>query len=78
MTGCKSLPAGNRCSAIELDIGEMKQEKRNETTLLPGEDTVPMCFYIDPKGALTKMAASTKNFIEFEKEEINRCGDGFS
>ncbi|GMQ79593.1 MAG: 4Fe-4S dicluster domain-containing protein [Thermodesulfobacteriota bacterium] len=37
-------------------------EKRNETTLLPGENTVPMCFYIDPKGALKKMASAKKKF----------------
>lgn len=37
-------------------------EKRSETTLLPGENTIPMCFYIDPKGALTKMAVAKKKF----------------
>ena len=37
-------------------------EKRNETTLLPGENTIPMCFYIDPKGALKKMAVAKKKF----------------
>ena len=37
-------------------------EKRSETTLLPGENTVPMCFYIDPKGALTKMAVAKKKY----------------
>jgi tetrathionate reductase subunit B len=37
-------------------------DKRNETTLLPGENTVPMCFYIDPQGALTKMTVSKKKF----------------
>lgn len=37
-------------------------EKRNETTLLPGENTVPACFYIDPQGALKKMAAAKKKF----------------
>jgi len=37
-------------------------EKRNETTLLPGENTVAMCFYIDPKGVLSKMAAAKKKY----------------
>ena len=37
-------------------------EKRNETTLLPGENTVAMCFYIDTKGALSKMAAAKKKY----------------
>ena len=37
-------------------------EKRNETTLLPGENTVAMCFYIDPKGVLSKMAVAKKKY----------------
>jgi tetrathionate reductase subunit B len=37
-------------------------EKRNETTLLPGENTVPTCFYIDSQGALSKMAAAKQKF----------------
>ncbi|HEA66650.1 hypothetical protein LCGC14_1161390 [marine sediment metagenome] len=37
-------------------------EKRNETTLLPGENTTPMCFYIDYQGELTKMGAAKKKF----------------
>ncbi len=37
-------------------------DKRNRTTLLPGENTSPTCFYIDPKGALTKMASAKKKF----------------
>jgi tetrathionate reductase subunit B len=37
-------------------------EKHNETTLLPGENTVPMCFYIDSQGALSKMAAAKQKF----------------
>ncbi len=37
-------------------------EKRNETTLLPGENTVPTCFYIDPKGVLSKTATAKKKF----------------
>jgi tetrathionate reductase subunit B len=41
-------------------------EKRNETTLLPGENTVPMAFYIDPRGALTKMAIAGKKFVKNE------------
>ncbi|MBW1723854.1 MAG: 4Fe-4S dicluster domain-containing protein [Deltaproteobacteria bacterium] len=35
---------------------------RKETTLLPDENTVPMCFYIDPQGTLAKMAAAKKKF----------------
>ncbi len=41
-------------------------DNRNNTTLLPAENTVPMLFYIDPKGALMKMATAKK---KFEKEE---------
>lgn len=37
-------------------------EKRKETTLLPGENTIPMCFYIDPQGALKKMAVARKKY----------------
>jgi tetrathionate reductase subunit B len=40
--------------------------KRNKTTLLPAENTVPMLFYIDPKGAVTKMASAKR---KFEKNE---------
>lgn len=41
-------------------------DSRDKTTLLPGENTVPMCFYIDPKGALTKMASAKKVYKETE------------
>jgi hypothetical protein len=41
-------------------------ENRDKTTLLSKENTVPMLFYIDPKGALTKMATAKK---KYEKEE---------
>jgi len=41
-------------------------DKQQETTLLPGEKTRPMCFYIDPKGALTKMAAAKKKYEEMD------------
>jgi tetrathionate reductase subunit B len=41
-------------------------EKRNDTTLLPGENTVPMVFYIDPRGSLTKMASAKKKFVKNE------------
>ena len=40
--------------------------KRKKTTLLPGENTVPMCFYIDNQGELAKMAAAQR---KFEKSE---------
>lgn len=41
-------------------------ENRDKNTLLPKENTVPMLFYIDPRGALMKMANARK---KFEKEE---------
>jgi tetrathionate reductase subunit B len=37
-------------------------DKRQETTLLPAENTVPMCFYIDDHGALSKIAAAKQKF----------------
>jgi tetrathionate reductase subunit B len=41
-------------------------DKRKNTTLLPGENTVPMVFYIDPEGNLSKMGTSKK---KYEKNE---------
>jgi len=41
-------------------------EKLDQTTLLPGEKTAPMTFYIDPQGALSRMATATK---KYEKNE---------
>jgi tetrathionate reductase subunit B len=41
-------------------------KKSDQTTLLPGEKTAPMVFYIDPEGALTKMATAKK---KYEKNE---------
>ncbi|MBW1993885.1 MAG: hypothetical protein JRI77_05480 [Deltaproteobacteria bacterium] len=41
-------------------------ENREKTTLLPEENTVPMCFYIDPQGVLGKMVVSKKVFKENE------------
>ena len=38
------------------------ETNRNKTTLLPAEDTVPMLFYIDPKGAVTRMANAKRKF----------------
>lgn len=35
---------------------------RKRITLLPDENTVPMCFYIDPQGALTKMTVARKKY----------------
>lgn len=46
------------------------EEKRNETTLLPGENTVPKLFYIDPEGALKKMDQAKKKFVENETYQI--------
>ena len=37
-------------------------EKSDSTTLLPGENTQPMVFYIDQDGALEKMATAKKKF----------------
>lgn len=37
-------------------------DKSKETTLLPGEKTKPMTYYIDPRGALKKMAVAKKKF----------------
>lgn len=42
------------------------EKKRDKTTLLPGENTVPMLFYIDPNGALQKMPTAKKKFVEME------------
>ncbi len=39
------------------------EEKRNKTTLLPEENTVPMCFYIDPEGVLMRMAMARKKYV---------------
>jgi tetrathionate reductase subunit B len=38
------------------------QDNRNKTTLLPAENTAPMCFYIDPEGALAKMATAKQKY----------------
>jgi len=44
-------------------------KKRKETTLLPNENTMPMCFYIDPDGALKKMTVAHK---KYEKNDAIR------
>ncbi len=41
-------------------------DKSTQTTLLSGENTAPMCFYIDPQMALKKMATATKKFDQNE------------
>lgn len=41
-------------------------ENRDKTTLLPAENTVPMLFYIDPEGVLSKMPEAKK---KYEKNE---------
>lgn len=41
-------------------------ENRDKTTLLPAENTVPMLFYIDPQGVLSKMPEAKK---KYEKNE---------
>jgi tetrathionate reductase subunit B len=42
------------------------EQNRDKTTLLPAENTVPMCFYIDPEGAVTRMVNARR---KFEKNE---------
>ena len=37
-------------------------EQRDQTTMLPSEGTVPMLFYVDPKGALTKTATAKAKY----------------
>jgi tetrathionate reductase subunit B len=37
-------------------------DKRQETTLLPAENTVPTCFYIDDRGALSKLVTAKHKF----------------
>ncbi|MBU0464462.1 MAG: 4Fe-4S dicluster domain-containing protein [Proteobacteria bacterium] len=54
----------SKVSKLDKEFGLL--DKRNETTLLPGEKTSPMTFYIDPKGALNKMAVAKK---KYEKNE---------
>jgi hypothetical protein len=54
-------------SEVSKLVKEFGLEKnRDKTTLLPAEDTVPMLFYIDPKGAVTKMVNARR---KFEKNE---------
>jgi tetrathionate reductase subunit B len=55
---------GSQVSKLAKEFGLV--EKRDETTLLPGENTVPMCFYIDYQGELAKMTAAMR---KFEKNE---------
>jgi tetrathionate reductase subunit B len=55
---------GSQVSKLAKEFGLV--EKRDQTTLLPGENTVPMCFYIDYQGELVKMAAAKR---KFEKSE---------
>ena len=52
---------GSEVSKLVKDFG--LESKRNETTLLPAENTVPMLYYIDPKGSLTKLASAKKKFM---------------
>ncbi|MFH1487418.1 MAG: 4Fe-4S dicluster domain-containing protein [Pseudomonadota bacterium] len=54
-------------SQVSKLVKEFKlEDKRKESTLLPAENTVPMLFYIDPKGAVTKMATAKKKFEQNE------------
>jgi tetrathionate reductase subunit B len=55
---------GSPVSKLATEFGLV--DKRGETTLLPGENTVPNCFYVDPQGALTKMPSAKKKFEENE------------
>ena len=51
-------------SKLVKDFG--LEDKRNMTTLLPAENTAPMLYYLDPKGALSKMAIAKKKFVKNE------------
>jgi Fe-S-cluster-containing dehydrogenase component len=42
------------------------EQNRQKTTLLPAENTVPMLYYIDPEGALSKMTVAKKKFVKNE------------
>jgi tetrathionate reductase subunit B len=54
-------------SQVSKLVKEFKLEQnRQKTTLLPAENTVPMLFYIDPQGALSKMALAKKKFVKNE------------
>jgi len=54
-------------SEVSKLVAEFGLDKnRNKTTLLPAENTVPMLFYIDPKGAVPRMANAKR---KFEKNE---------
>ncbi len=55
---------GSQVSKLAKEFGLV--EKRDQTTLLPGENTVPMCFYIDYQGELAKMAAAQRKFEKME------------
>jgi len=50
----------SKVSKLNKEFGLV--DKRQETTLLPVENTVPMCFYIDDHGVLSKMAAAKQKF----------------
>lgn len=54
-------------SEVSRLVKEFKlEDNRDKTTLLHAENTVPMLFYIDPKGALTKMTTAKKKYVENE------------
>jgi len=42
------------------------EQNRQKTTLLPAENTMPMLYYIDPQGALSKMTVAKKKFVKNE------------
>ena len=51
---------------IAEQIDQYLEQNRQKTTLLPAENTVPMLYYIDPKGALSKMTIAKKKFVKNE------------
>jgi tetrathionate reductase subunit B len=58
-------------SEVSKLVKEFGLEKnRDKTTLLPAEDTVPMLFYIDPKGAVTKMVNEISLAVIFSSSRL--------
>jgi tetrathionate reductase subunit B len=56
--------ANSEVSKLVKEFG--LEQNRDKTTLLPAENTVPMLFYIDPKGAVTRMAIAKRKFEQNE------------
>lgn len=54
----------SQVSKLAKEFGLLDNKK--ETTLLPGENTQPYTFYIDPDGALKKMAVAKKKYEDMD------------